>query len=337
MRVSKILLIISFSLLSSCNDAEHDKKTIEMVSGSSKVISKDGAEIFSSDSEVVRVSGGVIASRNPGKSTITVKKEGKVVEKIDVSVRPFRLYSIGNSHTWDLKPDGDLISMASYNGIAIENDWHIYCGHNIDNIVHHPENTCVNPRDKKYKDAINSIAYDAITIEPFFGSTGKAEVDAIESLIDEIRTSKSKNARIYIYYTWPQNDNRPLDGFNYSLAWNMKYPESNLQRNNNKFFISYLQKRLISDKYNIYGYIPAGDYLNNFDITAKKGEIDGFNGAGNLYRDYLHMNNIGKLLIAKLYLKTIFTLEHVAYKDGTYLPGQMPDRDRDITGKVKSM
>ncbi|MEP8548842.1 hypothetical protein [Enterobacter mori] len=337
MKLSSALLILTFTLITGCNDSEQEKNILEMASGETKTISNDGSEVFTSNENVVKVSGGVITAQGYGTAAITQKKNGKVTNTIDVEVRPFRLYSIGNSHTWDLKPDGDLVTMAKANGIDLDNDWHIYCGHNIDNIIHDPENTCVPPKHNKYKKAINSIAYDAITIEPFFGSTGKAEVDAIESLIDEIRNSKSKNAKIYIYYTWPQNDAKPLDAINYSHVWDAPSAPTAKQKNNNSTFVSYLKNRLDADGYKIAGFIPVGDSLDDLDRSAKNGEINNLTGAGNLYRDYLHMNNVGKLFIAKLYISTIFNINQVRYAEGTYLPGQMPDRDKDLTEHMKSL
>lgn len=323
------------AIISGCEDK---KKPDEFIgSGDYKVIKREGLEIVSDNPSAIQVTEKGFKALERGSSNIKIVKDGKVIDSYRLTVRPYRLYSIGNSHTWDLKPDGDLVTMAKANNIDIDNDWHIYCGHNIDNIIHHPETTCVPSKYHTYKNAINSIAYDAITIEPFFGSTGKAEVDAIESLIDEIRNSKSKNAKIYIYYTWPQNDSKPLDVMDYEKVWNSAFHPENIQRNNTSAFIKYLKNRLKNDNYFISGFIPVGDYIADFDAIAKKNGIDGFIGAGNLYRDYLHMNNAGKLLVAKKYLSAIFHLDNVKYADGTYLPGQTPDRDMPISESIKDL
>ncbi|HID9092142.1 hypothetical protein [Enterobacter mori] len=277
----------------------------------------------------------MIKAHNYETATITQKKNGKSSIVFEVTVRPFRLYSIGNSHTWDLEPDSNLVTMAKANGIVMDNDWHINCGHNIDNITHHPDNTCVPSKFYKYKKAINSVTNDAITIEAFFGSTGKAEVDTNESLTDEIRNSKSKHTKIYIYCTWTQNDSKQLDVLDYAKVCNSVFQPKNIQRNNTS--IIYLKDRFINDNYFVSGFIPAGDYLSDFDAIAKKDGIEGIDGAGNVYRDYFHKSNIGKLLIAKQYLSTIFNIEDVQYADGTYIPGHTPDRDIPIPESIKNL
>ncbi|EIJ0685582.1 hypothetical protein LH344_004956, partial [Escherichia coli] len=95
------------------------------------------------------------------------------------------------------------------------------------------------------------------------------------------------------------------------------------------------KNRFKSDGYNVDGFIPIGDYLSEFDSSARNGDIPGFTGAGNLYRDYLHMNNVGKLIISKKYLESIFNIDNIEYADGTYLPGQVPNRDKNLSTEIK--
>ncbi|EHG5984291.1 hypothetical protein J5T12_004304, partial [Escherichia fergusonii] len=246
-----IAIFLSISVSGCDNHGYPITENLELPSGTSRELAFSDASLMSSDTNIVKIQGNKVVALQSGKAVVYQIVDGKKVGEFNVSVRPFRLYSIGNSHTWDLKPDGDLVTMAKVNNINIENDWHIYCGHNIDNIIKNPEKTCVPPKTYKYKQAINSVAYDAITIEPFFGSTGKSEVDAIESLIKEIRRSKSKNAKIYIYYTWPQNDSKPLDEMNYNKIWNQPAPPTSKQFNNNSTFIKYMKNRFESDGYNV--------------------------------------------------------------------------------------
>lgn len=330
-----IAIFLSISVSGCDNHGYPITENLELPSGTSRELASSDASLMSSDTNIVKIQGNKVVALQSGKAVVYQIVDGKKVGEFNVSVRPFRLYSIGNSHTWDLKPDGDLVTMAKVNNVNIENDWHIYCGHNIDNIIKNPEKTCVPPKAYKYKQAINSVAYDAITIEPFFGSTGKSEVDAIESLIKEIRRSKSKNAKIYIYYTWPQNDSKPLDEMNYNKIWNQPTPPTSKQFNNNSTFIEHMKNRFKSDGYNVDGFIPIGDYLSEFDSSARNGDIPGFTGAGNLYRDYLHMNNVGKLIISKKYLESIFNIDNIEYADGTYLPGQVPNRDKNLSTEIK--
>ncbi|MBE9720839.1 hypothetical protein [Escherichia coli] len=329
----------SFSALfiTACDNPTHINKNIVISSGNERSVEFRVADYTISDTNVASINNGKITAKNPGKSTIVLTDKSKNTLTINLTVKPFKLLSIGNSHTWDLKPSNDLVKLAKFNGVTIDNEWHIYCNHNIENIISSPEVTCVDPKKMRYRDAINNVAFDAITIQPFMHGEVTDEVSAVESLIKEIRNSKSKDAAIYIYYTWSRNDSSDLDAMDYTTIWNGSVEENGKLVNNGKVFQEYLQMQLAKDGVNVSGLISESDLLERFDRLAKAGKIDGFSGAGELYRDNLHMTNIGRFIIARQYLHSIFNMEEVKYAPGTYLPGQSPERDRLIPDSILSM
>lgn len=328
---------LSMAFLTACDNISHVNKTLSISSGDEQKIEFNTINYTISDAKIASIKDGKIKAKIPGKAIIVFRDKNKNTLTINLTVKPFKLLSIGNSHTWDLKPSDDLVKLAKFNGVTIQNEWHIYCNHNIENIIASPNITCVEPNKMRYKNAINNVAFDAITIQPFMYGKINDEVNAVESLIKEIRHSKSKNAAIYIYYTWPRNDSTELDNMDYAAIWNGKSEENGRQVNNGKAFQEYLQMRLAKDGINVSGIISEGDVLEKFDRLAKAGEIDGFSGAGELYRDNLHMTNIGRFIIARQYLHKIFNMKNVGYAPGTYLPGQSPERDKIIPSPILSM
>ncbi|HAZ3773139.1 TPA: hypothetical protein J1308_001778, partial [Escherichia coli] len=145
-----IAIFLSISVSGCDNHGYPITENLELPSGTSRELASSDASLMSSDTNIVKIQGNKVVALQSGKAVVYQIVDGKKVGEFNVSVRPFRLYSIGNSHTWDLKPDGDLVTMAKVNNINIENGWHIYCGNNIDNIIKNPEKTCVPPKDYKY-------------------------------------------------------------------------------------------------------------------------------------------------------------------------------------------
>lgn len=323
-------------IINGCDDNKSIVKSVEMYSGAEIMIDLPSGKFISSNVDVVKASGSRMRAFSPGSATLSAK-EGNTTYTLNVTVRPARLYSIGNSHTWDLKPSDDLVKLAKFNGVVIDNDWHIYCNHNIQNIINEPDVTCVPPKHDTYKNAINNVSYDIITIQPFMHGNINDEVNSVKELIREIRASKSHTAKIYIYYTWSRNDTPKLDGMDYGSIWFGNIISDGKLINNGKYFLDYLKLRLSQDEMHVNGFISEGDLLDRFDRLAKDGEVDGFSGAGELYRDNLHMTNIGRYIIARQFLSRIFNMKNVEYAPGTYLPGQYPDRDATIPKSILSM
>ena len=87
----------------------------------------------------------------------------------------------------------------------LENDWQIVCGQSLDYIVRNPSSACVFPENyQDYVDALTDKAWVVVTIQPFPGATGLAEVEAISDIIDLAGwRSSSGETRYLIYCTWP--------------------------------------------------------------------------------------------------------------------------------------
>ncbi|MFN1619859.1 Ig-like domain-containing protein [Vibrio rotiferianus] len=355
-----IVLTISIILMSGCQSENHDNNINSLVIKENyiniKAINKgyelnyeispsDGDENdivwLSNDENIATVNGGVIYGQHEGKTTITATSRGKVLDTIEVNVSSYKLYTIGNSHTWDLEPKSSLVSLAKDMGVELQNDWHVNCNSSIEDSVRDPKRTCVNSTHGNYLNAINSETYDAITIQPFFGSTGASEVEAIKTLISQIKSSASSSAKIYIYYTWPRNDQDSLNELDYHSIWLKPYYPNDQFENLNRDFISYLKQELKESNIDISGYIPAAETLNDFDSFAKEGIFDSYQGAGYLYRDHLHMNNVGKYIAGQTMVATLF--DHLKLSsevpDGYHVTGARGDQklNTQLTEKIRDI
>lgn len=250
----------------------------------------------------------------------------------DKSPGEFFLYSIGNSHTWDFRPAADFLEIGKALGIDIKNGWHINCGQNLETIWENPEQTCVDlSRFGTYRKAIRKHKWDAISIQTFRGGSGKAEKKAVEEFLSFIAGSVNKDCNVYIYCTWPKNTAEQLGDFNYTEEWLSDFEENDtLEILSGKYF-TYLEDAIkkISGRVT---FIPLGRVLYRFDQKAKSGEIPGFSGSGELYRDAWHMNNVGRLIAGLTVFAQIFRIDPAGIPDvGSYQASEQWPSDRELT------
>ncbi len=225
------------------------------------------------------------------------------------SAKNFFLYSVGNSHTWDFRPSADFQEIARALDTEIKNGWHINCGQNLEAIWNNPEQTCVEPTEYGvYRDAIEIQRWDAITLQTYKGGTGKGERQAVEEFLGFIAGSINKGCNVFIYCTWPKNTEEPLGDFNYSEAWLSDFRENDTLKVLSEEYFSYLESSIgnYSDRIK---FIPVGRVLYHFDRKAKSGEFPGFTGAGELYRDASHMNNVGRYIAGLTVFSQIFRID----------------------------
>lgn len=126
------------------------------------------------------------------------------------SAATFNLYSVGNSLTWDAKPPA-LAGMAASAGFSQTTGYHIRCGQNLDYIYSHPTETCVTPTSfGTFSPAFSGYGWDAITLQPYTGTTANAEKQAVLNLIADAQlNSANDQTQFYIYAAYPAQDLGP--------------------------------------------------------------------------------------------------------------------------------
>lgn len=254
------------------------------------------------------------------------------------SKREFSLYSVGNSHTWDFRPAGDFRSIAEAMDIHLSNGWHINCGKNLQTIWARPGETCVALTEYgKYRHAIAEHAWDAITLQTFTGGTGKAEKKALEDFLEFIRGSINRDCEVFLYCTWPKNTEAPLGAFNYTEAWLSDFHENDTLRVLSEAYFGYLEAAFKNPARHL-ELIPVGRVLYHFDQQARSGKVPGFSGAGQLYRDAWHLNNVGRYIAGMTVFSQIFCINplEIPVIDAYHTSDQWPC-DRDLTKEQRSV
>lgn len=250
----------------------------------------------------------------------------------------FYLYSIGNSHTWDFRPAADFLEIGKALGIDIKNGWHINCGQNLETIWENPEQTCVDlSRFGAYQKAIRNHTWDAISLQTFRGGIAKAEKEAVEKFLGFITSSINKDCHVYIYCTWPKNTAEQLGDFDYGEEWLSDFEENDtLEILSDKYF-TYLENAIENNSDRV-KFIPLGRVLYHFDQRAKSGEVPGFSGAGELYRDAWHMNNVGRFIAGLTVFAQIFRIDPAGIPDvESYQVSDRWPSDRELTPEQKDI
>jgi hypothetical protein len=222
-------------------------------------------------------------------------------------------YFIGNSLTWDSRPDLGLPTLASDAGLSLTTGFHIRCNGSLDHVANNPTDTCVSPNGfGRYTEALASNAWDAVTLQPFSStntpSTPRMEYEAMKSLIQLARQNTDNlDTAFYLYTGWMSATSAGTDFYNAWYDPTPIDPDTDLIRNAASF--TWVYDELASDP-DLAGValrmIPVGDILAEIDQRMTLGTIPGFAGAEDLYRDDLHMNNLGWFVVSNTVLSTLF-------------------------------
>lgn len=212
------------------------------------------------------------------------------------------VYHIGNSHTWDLAPNIGLERIFRVaGGERLSNDWHIACGRSLDYIVQNPTVSCVPPVVyTDYVDALTDKAWDVVTLQPYPGASGQAEANALRDLINLASwRSGSGQTRYLIYCSWPIVPGNDLLTYDYATAWALPFTSAESPTLANREFFIYALQAIRSEFPDLpIEAIPVGAVLDAFHQRAADGHILGYVGAGGLYRDQFHMNDVGHFIAA---------------------------------------
>lgn len=272
---------------------------------------------------------GSITTNGVGSTNIEFVDNGVVLATVPIDVRPVRLFALGNSLTADYRPTTEFVELAATQSITIQSDWHIKCGSNLRAIIAAPSETCVSQRFESYPAALESGQFDIITIQPHRSPNAAAEIDAIAEMVAQIRNSPNRNARIYVYYAWTENTADPLAQFGYSSAWFAPYSPLERLISMNDDFVVHMKETLQERQVSVDGYIPAGRAFERVHGTAGRNLISGISGAGELYRDRLHANNIGSFVAGATVLATLFPDVRFTNTGGSAY-GPRSSRERDL-------
>ena len=229
-----------------------------------------------------------------------------VLPILRVSAFSLNSYHVGNSLTADAMVNSGLPALSSSAGFGHTTGWHISYSQSLNYIVNNPTETCVNPNATfgTYQPALTNFAWDVVTLQPFSGSTPENEYLAFKSIVNtSLQNQENADTKFYVYASWPTI---PV-GETLSEKWYNQAsfdPEvDDFDRVKSNF--DWVYEQLINDpdlqNINI-GVIPAGDVLAEVDSRMRSGIIP----AHDLYRDSLHLTNLGRFVVANTFLAVLF-------------------------------
>jgi hypothetical protein len=224
-------------------------------------------------------------------------------------------YHVGNSLTWDSRPDFGLPRLASDAGLTLTTGWHIRCNGSLNHIVDNPTEVCVSPSAfGYYTESFANYAWDAVTLQPYSSentpSTPRMEAAGFKSMIQLVRQNPDNaDTTFYLYTGWMSQTDMGGDFYSAWYDSTPVDPDADLIRNAAAF--DWIYDRLVDDQ-ELAGIdiqvIPVGNVLAELDRRMTLGEIPGFTGVEQLYRDDLHMNNLGWFVASNTVMSALFKL-----------------------------
>jgi hypothetical protein len=247
-------------------------------------------------------------------------------------------YHVGNSLTWDSSPNM-VAAMAAQRGHAQTVGYHIACGQSLTSITGGDPWTCV-PTNSfgMYDTALPQNAWDAITAEPYTGSTLGGEAAAFAQLM-QLATQNPANAHTqwYVYEAYPNRLEQQPD---YAAAWLRPSSGADDEATQlSRAYFSNLLPRLNALRpagLPALRAIPVGDANYEAERRARLGQLNGVTDVGALYRDADHLSVAGQFLAASTVYATLFAEDPT----GIAFPSQFYDGyvlDPVLTSQLESL
>ncbi|GAB4110916.1 MAG: hypothetical protein Kow00105_19660 [Phycisphaeraceae bacterium] len=221
-------------------------------------------------------------------------------------------YHVGNSLTEDAGVVDALPELVSDAGHSLITGYHIRCARSLDYILNNPTDVCIPPNAfGTFDQAFANHAWDAITLQPHTGGTLRQEYEAFKSMIQLARQNPNNaDTPFFLYATW---DARPEPGVSFYRNWYDPAPvdpDGTWTRKAESF--KWVYRQLKSDP-ELAGVelkiLPVGDVLAEVDRRLRSGEVVGFSGGHEFYRDELHLNRAGRFAVGNTFLSMLFGID----------------------------
>ena len=201
------------------------------------------------------------------------------------------VYSIGNSLTVDLSAIV-LDALTANEPDPLRVGFHAKCGSNLTSILADPTFCLASDKFGQFPTALANNRFDAITIQPFNGSTIRQEVEATRQIVSQLRANPNNvNTRVLIYATWSQNFPSPtfLDTWK-STGATLDSPfdptEEVYQLFMNELRVTVPEAELL----------PVGHTFYALADDLQQGLLPGLSSFNDLYRDYIHASDAGRYI-----------------------------------------
>lgn len=209
----------------------------------------------------------------------------------------WRFFSIGNSHTGD-----STVSYARYGlylsryftsrGHTFSNEWHIEGSQSLSSIW----------AGGSFTEKLNNFDYDILILQPAGtpppGQSRITAKDECDRFIDFVEYKNEKPNRVILYQNLPglleyNSDRSDL----FADYWNSPYssPENAFRTNRECYIYMYANLLLsLKDSGISVEIAPTSEVLYEIEKAVLKGKFTGLSTIHDFYRDYLHLNELGR-------------------------------------------
>lgn len=255
----------------------------------------------------------------------------------DRTTEPLRVYFIGNSVT-------DTIQYSAFAELAESQNqpivWgrHMIPGAPLEWIHSHPDSGFMQEPFGHYPKALGEFAWDAVSLQPFDrhlrsgkDSDDRGDHGDVAMIRDFAKRAVQRNpeVQLYIYARWPRitvdgkgldfdkNDydpKRPGSGADLSSAdsyasrWNADYTGGWDNTNETRDYFDQLLSEVNSQAPFLNRpakIVPVGEVMYELDRKMIAGEVPGYSSVYQLYRDGIHLGELGSYLVACTYYATL--------------------------------
>ncbi len=223
------------------------------------------------------------------------------------SASAMSFYAIGNSLTNDTYPDA-IPALAQDAGLALTTGYHIRGSASMTYMAGFPADVTL-AKPSRHDVALMAQGYDAIAFQPSFGfdsATYAGERTAMITVIERVLQAYPGRTVFYIYAPWPGTGDT---GGNFDAYWRQT---TGIDLNGTWKYTRSHFDGLLADLRAHFGsrasvrVIPVGDVMARIDRDARAGLIPGISDMSMLYRDTLHMGEVGRFVAASTVLATLF-------------------------------
>jgi len=218
-----------------------------------------------------------------------------------------RVYFIGNSVT-DTINYGALEELAKSRSHKHVWGRHMIPGAPLQWIWQHPDQGFQQQPFGHYPTALAKHQWVALCLQPFDRHITGNEGDIVMARnFITMALPKSPDLQVYIYARWPRKDK---DGsLDYGTKWLRQYTGGWDGTNETKDYFERLtielRKACPELKMPVL-MVPVGHVMYELDRRMKAGEVKGFSAIGEVYKDGIHLNNVGSYIVGCTFLSTLY-------------------------------
>lgn len=215
------------------------------------------------------------------------------------------LYAIGNSLTNDMYPNG-VEALARDAGEDLSVHYHIRSASSLTYMKTYPTDVTLT-RPAVWNEALAAQSYEFVTLQPYRypgNPTIGSEAEAAATIV-EFTLSREPRTVFYLYEAWPSQEET---GGEYHAYWTQAIAGLDSTPFQTRASYDLLLGELRSHFADraAFRVIPIGDVFDRIAVDARAGTIPGIVDIADLYRDPIHMGEIGRFVAATTVLTTIY-------------------------------